>query len=97
MNAGEMANIDAAIGHTKAAITAAHAFFRGARADAEVLPGDMDNAALAQLFVAEDRGLFDQAETILARSRTRLRTLRRIRATGLLMIYDLILLGDGET
>jgi len=96
MNEREVEHLDAAIAHAKATITCTHAFLRGVYAEAEASPGDVDNAALAQLFVEEDRGLFDQAETLLAHSRTRLRTLRRIRATGCISIYDLILLGaDG--
>jgi len=96
MNEREVEHLDAAIGHTKAAITGVHWFLRAVYAEAEASPGQMDTAALAELFVEEDRELFDQAERLLAQSRTRLRTLRRVRATGRLSIYDLILLGDGE-
>jgi hypothetical protein len=97
MTPDQVENIDAQIGYTKAAIRGVHAFFRGVYADAEASPEDMDTAALAELFVEEDRALIAQAETILAQSRVRLRTLRRVRATGRLSIYDLILLeADGR-
>jgi len=95
LSARQLANVDAALAHTKAMALGLESFWRALYAEAGLAGDERTPSALAEIFDG-DRAAIAQALTLQTQARAWLLTLRRVRISGRLSAYDKILLGADE-